>query len=46
MKGGNEGIRIPEVLQSGNHKKIAEWRLKAALEKTKRARPDLLEKLN
>ena len=41
-----EGIRIPEVLQSGNHKKIAEWRKMSALEKTKRVRPDLLDKLN
>jgi tRNA (guanine37-N1)-methyltransferase len=41
-----EGIGIPEVLQSGNHKKIAEWRKKAALEKTKLVRPDLLDKLN
>lgn len=40
-----EGIRIPEVLQSGNHKKIAEWRKEAALEKTKLARPDLMIKL-
>jgi len=41
-----EGIKIPEILQSGNHKKIAEWRKMAALEKTKRVRPDLLDKLN
>ncbi len=40
-----EGIRIPEVLQSGNHKKIAEWRRATALEKTKLVRPDLMIKL-
>jgi tRNA (guanine37-N1)-methyltransferase len=38
-----EGKAVPEVLLSGNHKNIAEWRKKAALEKTKRARPDLLK---
>lgn len=38
-----EGVRVPEVLQSGNHKKIAEWRKAAALEKTRRVRPDLFE---
>lgn len=41
-----EGIQVPAVLQSGDHKKIAEWRRRAALDKTKRARPDLYEKLN
>lgn len=40
-----EDVRIPEVLQSGNHKKIAEWRRTAALEKTSLVRPDLF-KLN
>jgi tRNA (guanine37-N1)-methyltransferase len=38
-----EGRLVPEVLLSGDHKKIAEWRHKAALEKTRRVRPDLLE---
>ena len=28
-----DGIKVPEVLRSGNHKKIKEWRLKNALEK-------------
>jgi len=41
-----EDVRIPEVLQSGNHKKIAEWRKMAALEKTSLVRPDLLDKIN
>jgi tRNA (guanine37-N1)-methyltransferase len=36
-----EEKRVPEVLISGDHKKIAEWRRRAALEKTKRVRPDL-----
>ncbi|MGK5595429.1 MAG: tRNA (guanosine(37)-N1)-methyltransferase TrmD [Parachlamydiaceae bacterium] len=37
-----EGNRVPEILLNGDHKKIAEWRRKMALEKTKRVRPDLL----
>lgn len=40
-----EGKTVPEVLLSGNHKNIAEWRKNAALEKTKRVRPDLYKKL-
>lgn len=36
-----EGQTVPEVLLSGNHKKIAEWRREKALEKTRRVRPDL-----
>lgn len=39
-----EGLKVPEVLISGDHKKIAEYRQKAAIEKTKEVRPDLLEK--
>lgn len=36
-------MRVPEVLLSGNHKKIQEWRKKKALEKTKKRRPDLIK---
>lgn len=36
-----EGKEVPAVLLSGDHKKIAEWRRKKALEKTQRMRPDL-----
>ena len=39
-----EGLKVPEVLLSGDHKKIAEYRKQAAIEKTKEVRPDLLEK--
>ena len=39
-----EGRLIPEVLMSGNHKKIAEWRHAQSLELTKARRPELLEK--
>jgi tRNA (guanine37-N1)-methyltransferase len=38
-----EGRRVPEVLLTGNHAEIARWRREAALEKTKRNRPDLLK---
>jgi tRNA (guanine37-N1)-methyltransferase len=38
------GIRVPEVLLSGNHKKIREWRRKEALRRTMKKRPDLLDK--
>jgi tRNA (guanine37-N1)-methyltransferase len=34
---------VPEVLLSGNHEQIRGWRRRAALEKTLRNRPDLLE---
>lgn len=37
------GYRVPSVLFSGDHKKIARWRLKKALEKTLVRRPDLLK---
>ena len=38
------GMVVPEVLFSGDHKKIEEWRSRKALEKTKRLRPDLIKK--
>lgn len=37
---------VPDVLFSGDHKKIAEWRAHAALAATRRKRPDLLEPHN
>ncbi|WP_281164877.1 tRNA (guanosine(37)-N1)-methyltransferase TrmD [Liquorilactobacillus sicerae] len=39
------GLKVPEVLLSGNHQKIAEWRQKAALKRTFERRPDLLAQL-
>lgn len=39
-----KGLRVPEVLLKGHHGEIARWRARAALEKTKRNRPDLLGK--
>ena len=37
------GMDVPEVLRSGDHAAIEAWRRDAALEKTRRNRPDLLE---
>ena len=34
-------LKVPEVLLTGNHKKISDWRLKNSLEKTKKIRPEL-----
>jgi tRNA (guanine37-N1)-methyltransferase len=38
-----EGLRVPDVLLSGNHADIARWRHEEALKKTERNRPDLLK---
>ncbi len=38
------GLEVPEVLISGNHQKIEEWRKKLKLEVTAKNRPDLLKK--
>jgi len=37
------GWNVPEILMSGDHKKIDEWRLEQSLLRTKEKRPDLLE---
>ena len=37
------GLKVPEVLLSGNHQKVEQWRKKKALEATKKRRPDLLK---
>ena len=39
-----EGMEVPEVLVSGDHKKIAEYRYEESLKRTKERRPDLLDK--
>jgi len=36
------GWKVPEILIGGNHAEVAKWRRVAALEKTRRNRPDLL----
>ena len=38
------GMKVPDILLSGHHEKINEWRYLKQLEKTKIRRPDLLEK--
>lgn len=40
-----EGRTIPDVLTSGNHKKIDEWRQEQALKLTRERRPDLIQAL-
>ncbi len=35
------GLKVPDVLLSGNHEEIAKWREKKSIEKTKNIRPDL-----
>lgn len=38
-----EGMRVPDVLLSGNHAEITKWRAQNSLDNTKRNRPDLLD---
>jgi tRNA (guanine37-N1)-methyltransferase len=40
------GVKVPEVLLSGDHARIAKWRAEQALERTRSRRPDLFEKRN
>jgi tRNA (guanine37-N1)-methyltransferase len=40
------GMKVPEILLSGNHAKIARWRRQQSLERTRQWRPDLLKNLN
>lgn len=39
-----KGMKVPEVLMSGDHAKIKEWKQKMSIERTKQYRPDLLNK--
>ena len=41
-----KNIKVPDVLLSGNHEKIAEWRREKSIEITKKNRPDLLKDKN
>ncbi len=41
-----EGLKVPDVLTSGNHKAISQWRCEKSLERTKERRPDMIEKFN
>ena len=40
-----QGLKVPDVLISGNHKDIWLWRRKEAIRKTLEARPDLIKKM-
>lgn len=40
-----EGRQVPEVLLNGDHSKVAQWRRKKQLERTRAKRPDLFQKL-
>ena len=40
-----EGKKVPEVLLSGHHKNISEWRRQESLKRTQERRPDILEKI-
>ncbi len=42
LKLGRKQLKVPKVLLSGNHKKINDWRLREAIKRTKKRRPDLL----
>ncbi len=39
-----KGLKVPDVLLSGDHKRIGEWRSDQAIERTRKKRPDLYEK--
>ncbi len=41
-----KGLEVPEVLRSGDHKKVGQWRFENALERTKQRRPDLYNNFN
>ena len=38
------GMNVPEVLRSGDHQKVKQWRLEQSLERTRKVRPDLYRK--
>ena len=37
-----EGLKVPEILLSGNHEEVAKWRKEQSVKKTQNVRPDLL----
>lgn len=39
------GMKVPEILLSGDHGRIAKWRKEQSIERTKRLRPDLWQRL-
>ncbi len=40
------GWKVPEILTSGNFKKIEEWQMEQAIERTRKLRPELLKGIN
>ena len=40
------GLAVPEILLSGNHGKVAEWRKKESYKRTMRRRPDLFARFD
>jgi tRNA (guanine37-N1)-methyltransferase len=38
------GVRVPDVLQSGHHADIEQWRREQAIARTRERRPDLWER--
>ena len=40
------GREVPQILLSGNHEKVRQWRRKQSLRRTKARRPDMYEKLD
>lgn len=44
LKVGKKVMRVPKVLLTGHHAKLNQWRQTEALKRTKRRRPDLLNK--
>lgn len=38
-----KGVKVPDILLSGNHEKIRKWRLKESLKRTLKRRPDLIK---
>jgi tRNA (guanine37-N1)-methyltransferase len=41
-----EGLKVPDILLSGNHENIRQWRLKESLKRTFYRRPELLSGLS
>ncbi|MDJ1645490.1 tRNA (guanosine(37)-N1)-methyltransferase TrmD [Mycoplasma sp. M5725] len=41
-----KGYEVPEVLLNGNHKEIEKWRKEQQIIKTKKCRPDIIERIN
>jgi tRNA (guanine37-N1)-methyltransferase len=38
-----QGMKVPEILLSGDHKKIEDWRYEKSVERTKKRRPDIFD---